>query len=154
TIPFPTKLHKAGKVAETGLHSAEFNIALVRNQIRQQTAQAYDALLVALRHGENLQQSKTLAQDFLTKTQARFDAGSVPKLDVIKAKVDLAQAENDLIANERTITTAQAGLNRLLSRPQGAPIEPTEVLNVPPPLPDLPALEKLAITSRPELLSN
>jgi cobalt-zinc-cadmium efflux system outer membrane protein len=154
TIPFPSKLHLAGKAAETAFHSAEFNVTLVRNQITQQTAQAYDALLVALKHKQDLEEAKTYAQDFLTKTQARYDAGSVPKLDVIKAKVDLAQSENDLIANEGTIATARAGLNRLLSRPRGAPVEATEVLNVPPPLPDIETLEKLAIVSRPELLSN
>src|SRR5262249_6953057 len=42
----------------------------------------------------------------------------------------------------------------LLSRPKGAPVEPTEVLKVPPPLPDLETLEKVALASRPEVLSN
>jgi len=154
TVPFPYKLHLAGKVARTALHSAELNVSQVSNEIAAQTAQAYDMLLVALLHEEVLSDGKNLAEDFLKKTQARYDAGTVPRLDTIKAKVDLVQAQNDLISNERTIATARASLNRLLARPQGAPIEAAEPLDIPAPLADLETLEKLALVSRPEILSN
>lgn len=154
TVPFPYKLHLAGKVAKAALRSAELNVSQVRNGIAGQAAQAYDALLVALRHEEILSDGKKLAEDFLKKTQARYDAGTVPRLDTIKAKVDLAQAGNELIANERTIATARATLNRLIARPQGAPLEPADKLDVPAPLADLGAVEKLALISRPEILSN
>jgi cobalt-zinc-cadmium efflux system outer membrane protein len=110
--------------------------------------------LVALGHEQVLTDGRKLAEDFLNKTQARFEAGTVPKLDTIKAKVDLAEAVNELIANERNTATARATLNRLLVRPQGAPIEPADPLDVPAPLADITALEKLALASRPELLSN
>ena len=50
-----------------------------------------------------------------------FLAGTVPKVDVVKAQVDVSQAENDLIANDRTLITARASLNRLLGRTGGAP---------------------------------
>ena len=56
------------------------------------------------------------------KTQARYDAGTVARLDVVNAQVARAQAENDLIANERDIANARAALNRLLGRPLGAPL--------------------------------
>ena len=154
TIPFPSKVHLAGKVATTALNSAQLNVAQTSNDIATQTAQAYDALLVALNHQQILTDGKNLAQDFLNKTQARYEAGTVPRLDTIKAKVDLVQVENDLISNERTIATSRATLNRLLARPQGAPISLADTLEIPPPLADLDALEKLALASRPEVLIN
>jgi outer membrane protein, heavy metal efflux system len=154
TIPFPSKLQIAGKVATTELNSAKLNVVLTRNEIAAQTAQAYDALLVALSHEQILTDGKNLSQDFLNKTQGRYEAGTVPRLDTIKAKVDLVLAENDIIANERTIATARATLNRLLARPQGGPIEISETLEIPPPLAELDALEKLALASRPEILMN
>ena len=92
-----------------------------------------------------------LAQDFVKKTQARFNAGTVARLNVVKGQVDAAQAENDLIANERGIANARAGLNRLLGRVLGAAIEPADTLGVPVVPPDLARLEQLAMTYRPEL---
>jgi len=57
-------------------------------------------------------------------------AGTVAKVDVVKAHVDVSQAENDLIANERTTATARASLNRLLGRFGGAPLELTGDLEI------------------------
>ncbi|HEX3580416.1 MAG TPA: TolC family protein, partial [Thermoanaerobaculia bacterium] len=151
TVPFPGKRKLRGEVATADLKAAEFNVTQLQQQIGAQTAQAYDAILVALRHREYLQQAKGFASDFVQKTQARFLAGTVAKVDVVKAQTDLASAENDLIANERAIATARASLNRLLGRMGGAPIEATDTLNVPADIPQVEALEQLAQNSRPEI---
>jgi cobalt-zinc-cadmium efflux system outer membrane protein len=154
TLPFPSKRRLAGHVATADLRAAEFSMTQLANQIAAQTAQAYDALLMAGRHHQDLTEGRTFAQDFLKKTEARFQGGTVAKLDVIKARVDLAQADNALIANERAIATARAALNRQLGRPTGAPIEAADDLSdVPPPLPSLEAVAALAASSRPEIRS-
>ncbi|HEY8021908.1 MAG TPA: TolC family protein [Thermoanaerobaculia bacterium] len=156
TIPFPGKIRLRGEVATTALRAAEFTLTQQRQQVASMTAQAYDAVLVALRHGDDLRQSKELALDFLAKTKARFLAGTVAKVDVVKAQVDVAQAENDLLANERALVAARASLNRLLGRTGGAPVETTDGLEMPATfreLAELEALERLAEASRPELKS-
>jgi cobalt-zinc-cadmium efflux system outer membrane protein len=151
TIPFPGKRGLRRDVATADLRAAEFNLTELRQQVASQAAQAYDAILVALRHREDLQQSKELAADFVKKTQARFLGGTVPRVDVIKAETDLAQAENDLFTSERAITTARASLNRILGRTGGAPLELTTNLEVPGPIAAIESLEKLAESSRPEI---
>ena len=153
TLPFPQKRALRRTVAQGDLHVAEFNLAQLRQQIGSQTAQAYDAILVAHRHREDLEQNKGFASDFVQKTQARFLAGTVAKVDVVKAQTDLAQAENDLIANDGAIATARAALNRLLGRAGGAPIETTETLEIPASLATVESLEQLAEQSRPEIQS-
>ena len=153
TVPFPGKRRLRGEVATADLKAAEFNVTQLQQQIASQAAQAYDAILVALRHRENLQQSKGFASDFVEKTQARFRAGTVAKVDVVKAQTDLASAENDLIANERALATARASLNRTMGRMAGAPLETTDTLNVPADIPAVESLEQLAQTSRPEIQS-
>jgi outer membrane protein, heavy metal efflux system len=151
TIPFPNKIILRGQAAKSDLGNFDELYVQQRQLIATQTAQAYDSLLVALRHREDLLISKSLAEDFVKKTEARFNAGTAAKLDIVKGQVDVAQAENDLIANERGIANARSGLNRLLGRVLGASIEPADTLGVPVVPTDLDRLEKLAMLSRPEL---
>ncbi len=152
TLPFPTKLKLGGDVARSAFRAAELTVHQLRREIAAQASHAYDALLVATRRQDDLTQAKALAQDFLEKTEARLRAGTVPRLDVIKARVDLAQAENGLIANERALATSRAALNRALGRAPGAPVEATDPLEVPPPLPDVDTLLQTAVRARPEAL--
>ncbi len=153
TIPFPTKLHLAGAAARTDVTATDFFYVQSRQAIASETVQAYDALLVAERHTRNLSEAKRLTDDFLKKTQARFNGGTAAKIDVIKAQVEVAQAANDLIANERDVSNARAQLNRLLARVLGAPLETADTLVVPDTLPPLEPLEQLALSQRPEVRS-
>jgi cobalt-zinc-cadmium efflux system outer membrane protein len=151
TVPFPNKIILRGRAAKADLGNFDELYVQQRQLVASQTAQAYDSLLVALRHREDLLISKALAEDFVKKTQARYNAGTAAKLDVVKGQVDVAQANNDLIANERGIANARAGLNRLLGRVLGASIEPADTLGVPAVPADFDRLEKLAMEYRPEL---
>jgi len=150
-VPFPDKFRLRGNVAGADVKAAEANYAALQRQIGALTAVQYDSLLVALRHKSDLNEALTLASDFLKRTQARFDAGTAPRLDVIKAQVDVAGATNDLISNERAIADASSGLNRFIGRPLGAPIVATDSLAVPPSLPSIAVLEAQALNARPEL---
>jgi outer membrane protein TolC len=150
-IPFPDKFRLQYNIGTAGVRAAEYNLTAVRQQITSQTAQTYDTLRVALRHHDDLTESRALAADFLRKTEARYAAGTAAKLDVVRAQVDLGQADNDLLGNVRDIANARASLNRLLGRPLPAPVAPADTLAVPPPLPDLTAIEQHALDGRPEL---
>jgi outer membrane protein, heavy metal efflux system len=151
TIPFPDKLRLSGKAAHSDLRATEFSYTQTSQQIASATAQAYDALVVALRHEQDLSNDVQLADDFLQKTQARFAGGTVAGLDVVKAKVDRAQAQNALIASQLDLANARAGLNRLLARELGAPIQPADSLAMPGSPPGLDSLRALAVASRPDL---
>lgn len=151
TIPFPTKTILQGRIARGDLTGAVAGYELQRQLVVLQTNLAYDSLLVSLLHRRDLEEARTLAQGFLRRTRARFEAGTVARLDVIKAQVDVAQAENDLIANERGVDGARVVLNRLLGRALGAPIDAADTLAIPPEPPPLDSLEALALARRPEL---
>jgi cobalt-zinc-cadmium efflux system outer membrane protein len=151
TIPYPGKILLQGQAAKGDLGSIDEAYTLQRQLVVFQTNQAYDSLLVSLKHRQDLEEARKLTQDFLDKTQARFNAGTVAKLDVIKAQVGVAQAENDLIANERGVAAARAALNRLLGRVLGAPIDAADSLTVPEAPPDIARLEAIAMARRPEL---
>jgi cobalt-zinc-cadmium efflux system outer membrane protein len=151
TIPFPDKLRLRNNVAAGDVGAADASYRALRRQIAAQTADSYDSLLLAMRHEGDITNGKRLAEEFLQRTQARFNAGTVPRLDVIKANVDVAKATNDLISNERDIANARATLARLLGVPLGSPIQPADTLGIPADFPSLEHLESVALTSRAEL---
>ena len=153
TVPFIDKFRLNGRIGTAGIRSSEFDSVTLRQSVASQTSQTYDSLLAALRHLSNLRQADSLARDFAAKTRARVDAGTVARLDVVNADVAVGQVGTQLIGSERDIANARAALNRLLGRPLGAPIATADSLAVPPPLPDLTALEAAALRNRPELAS-
>lgn len=150
-IPFPDKFRLNNRIGLADIAANQSNYRLQQQTVTIETSATYDSLLVALMHRDNLREALSLATDFLKRTQARYDAGTAAKLDVIQAQVSVAQAQNDLIANERDLANAQASLNRMLGRVIGAPVSPTDSLDVPPPLPDSANLEQTALANRPEL---
>jgi outer membrane protein, heavy metal efflux system len=152
SLPFPAKFLLRHRVSGADVAAAEFSLVQLQQQTASQTVQAYDALIVALRHRADLLEGDSLAKDFTKKTEVRFNAGSVPRLDVLKARVDLAQAENDLLANQRDLANARATLNRVLGRPLGFGIEAAETLSIPGELPAPDSLVAIALSHRPELL--
>jgi outer membrane protein TolC len=151
-IPFPNKLRLQGKVAQADVASSEYSYALQRQLIAAQTAEAYDSLLVALKHRADLTESETLAKDFLSKTQARFNAGTAAKLDVIRATVTLAQSSNDLLANALDVQTTGSALARLIGR-LGEAVIPTDSLAIPDAIPSVERVLEVGLASRPELAS-
>src|SRR4051812_2813547 len=152
-IPFPNKLRLQGKAAQADVISSELSYTQQRQLIAALTSEAYDSLLVALKHRGDLTEAEALARDFLAKTQARFNAGTAARLDVIRATVTLAQASTDLLANVLDVQTTSSALERLVGRSQGEVVVPTDTLEVPRPLPSLESVIAAGLASRPELAS-
>ncbi|MEP6779452.1 MAG: TolC family protein [Gemmatimonadaceae bacterium] len=151
SIPFLDKFRLNNRIGNADIRAFESQYRLQQQTVALTASADYDSLILAYRHREILIDTRNLANDFLKRTQARFDAGTAAKLDVIQAQVSVAQAQNDLIANERDIAAAQASLNRTLGRVIGAPIIPTDSLSLPRDLPDSTSIEMNALRDRPEL---
>lgn len=150
-IPFPDKLRLRGRIGTSVVDVAGASLTQLQQQLAANAGRLYDSVLVVHLHQRNLLESRELSTEFLKRTQARFNAGTVAKLDVIKAQVDLAQSENDLIASRRDMANADAALNRAIGRTLGTALVAADSLSVPIGLPPLDAVETSALTSRPEL---
>jgi len=151
SVPFPDKFRLNYNIGESGVRATTATYTALRQQIESQTAQTYDSLRTAIRHHNDLDESRRLSAEFLQKTLARYDAGTVAKLDVIRAQVDLGSSTTALIANARDIANARSSLNRLMGRALALPIAPSDTLGVPPALPPLGPVEQHALEARPEL---
>lgn len=150
-VPFPTKILLERRIGQAGVDATDFGYRQLRQQTADATARAYDALLVAELRNRQLREALDLARSFLAKTRARAKAGTAPGLDVIRARVEVASARNDLLANGQDLADSRAELNRQMGRGLGAGIEPADSLFVPDTVPDLGTLVARAAVSRPEL---
>lgn len=151
TVPFPDKFRLRNTIGVSNIRAADENVRLTQQVIASQAARSYDSLLVTRLHQRNLIETRDLAADFLKKTQSQFAAGTVPRLDVIRAQVGVAQAENDLIGASRDVANATAAMNRVLGRSLGLPIDPLDSLTAPVRLPTLEDVERQAMQNRPEI---
>lgn len=93
------------------------------------------------------------AQEALRVANARFEAGVVPRFDVLRFESELKAAEQERIQAGNGLELAKASFNHALSRDTGAPV----LLAPPDTTPqDPPALEELievAKGARPEVLA-
>jgi cobalt-zinc-cadmium efflux system outer membrane protein len=75
-----------------------------------------------------------LARRARDAAQARFDAGGVPRLEVVQAQLALADAENQATAARGTVDATRATLNAVLAFPLDAPTPIETSLDIEPAL--------------------
>jgi outer membrane protein TolC len=90
--------------------------------------------LVAENRQALLEEMQTLARRARDAAQARFDAGGVPRLEVLQAQLALADAQNQATAAHGTRDAARVTLNAVLGLPLDAPTPIETVLDVGPAL--------------------
>ena len=101
---------------------------------------------------KSAQDSVERLQAQLKVTQAFFDVGLKPKLDVLQAEVDLATAEQNLLIAKNSLDTTRAKLNSLLNLPLEAPIDYAGELVYTPFGLDLNECLSRAYKNRPDIL--
>jgi len=92
-----------------------------------------------------------IARQAVEAARIKYTVGKVPQQDILKAQVELTRLAEHLIHFEQDAGIARARLNTLLGYDPAEPINARGEYAIPPHLPATEALEKLAITSRPDL---
>ena len=92
----------------------EEGLAITRLNVLLTVEQAYYTVLQTQRLIEVAQETVNQAQHHLVQAQGFFDAGRSPKIDVTKAKVDLANALQNLIQARSNYEVAQVSLNNAM----------------------------------------
>lgn len=109
-------------------------------------------LLIARENVRSAQATVDRLASQLKVTQAYYDVGLQPRIDVLRAEVQLSDAENSLLQAENTRETQRARLNTLLNLPLDAQVDYTgELTTMPVPM-DLETSLNTAAKDRPDLL--
>jgi len=109
------------QVAEATIMTGDAELNQVMAEVQADVRRAYFAQFVAEQRQALLQEMQALAQRARDAAQARFDAGGVPRLEVVQAQLALADAQNQAAAARGTVTAARATLNAAVGLPLEAP---------------------------------
>jgi cobalt-zinc-cadmium efflux system outer membrane protein len=139
-------------VGEATVRAGEAELAATVAQVRNDVRRAYFALVVAQERLMLLREQRDLSTRARDAAQARFDAGSSPRLEVMQAQLALAAAENEATGAEGVAAATRAALNALLAQPLDTPATLATNPDTGEPLGTGPALT-LARMASTELLS-
>ncbi|WP_035271543.1 TolC family protein [Desulfonatronum thiodismutans] len=109
-------------------------------------------LLKARENVRSAQDSVIRLQSQLQNARAFFDVGLRPKLDVLQAEVDLAQAEQVLLIAQNTVATQIARLNTLLNLNLSSETDYVGELTYLPYAPRLEESLETALRLRPDII--
>jgi outer membrane protein, heavy metal efflux system len=119
--------------------------------LKAQVKTAFDRLLYAGLVLEDIRLNQELSSAMLEKAHARFRAGDVPRLELVRAEVEQARSEARLSAASREQDSARGELNALLGRDPHDSLTLSGALEYTPLALDEDSLRALALSHRPDL---
>jgi cobalt-zinc-cadmium efflux system outer membrane protein len=122
---------------EAAVRTTEAEIGQTIVDVRAAVRRAYFTRVAAEARLALVGELRDLAQRARDAAQQRFDAGSVPRLELVQAELALAQAENDRVGAQAAADAARVGLDALL----GLPLAASPALVTPLDAGTLPALQ-------------
>src|SRR5688572_12577946 len=150
-LPFFGKLGLKGEMAGQEVRIAEEELRAKEQELVAKVKAAYADYFMAGKSVEIHRELLELIRHTTASAEGLYQVGRVPQQDIIKAMLERTELLNKLTWAEKDLTSAQAKLNLLVSRPPysflSPPKEPAEIrVNL-----QFTELEKLAAAQRPEL---
>ena len=139
------------RLAELGIDQSQLESDLEKLDLVLRVKEAYFNILgadkaveVAQTTVESLTQTVKVARSF-------FEVGMIPINDVLKAEVELANAEQSLVRGRNAAQTTRSTFNTVLVRPVNEPVEVEDILVYKPEVGEYNVFEKKALENRPEI---
>ncbi len=145
------KLSSAYKLALSNNESFKYEYNRVQNELILGVKCAYFGILKALKFAHIAGDAVKQVEAHLRVVKNFYDAGTVARVDVLRAEVQLANVRQNLIKAENGVSLAKAGFNQLLARELDTPVEVVDILEWTPCQINLDDCLKKATNSRSEL---
>lgn len=116
-------------LANATVSAQEAEIAKIAVDLRDKVRRAYFALVGSNKRVALADDIVFLATRAREAAQARFNAGDVPRLELVQAELALVESENEASAERGESRAATGELNVLLAQPIDAPIVLTDDLS-------------------------
>jgi outer membrane protein TolC len=150
-LEFPGKRLLRGKIAGLEAEAVLADRRLLGLEIVFRVKEAFYGVLLAEEKRTYAGQDLELSRDFLRKAEAKFQAGDVAKMEVLRAGVEASKAATALKLSESDVLLAKARLNYYIGRTKFEPLELRGDLLREPVSIDAEVLRRRALSARPEL---
>ncbi|MHB1000899.1 MAG: TolC family protein [Armatimonadota bacterium] len=130
---------------------AESRVNTTEAQLAFQVRQAYYSVLLNLSLVRSAEQDLAAARSQLSAATARFEAGTAPRFDVLRAQTQVSEAEQSLVEARNQVEITQVTLNRLLGVPLSNRYTLAEPQTAPFPSQDMQSLVTTALDQRSEV---
>ena len=129
---FPGKLALRGEIGRSGEDQAALALDRARLLLGARVKKAYYKAVLSRRTLESLDQASFLLDRFMDSLVIKYQAGDAAYSDVLRAKVEKARLQNQIIEERRAGTAARAELNVLLgNKGDDAPTLATDIAFAP-----------------------
>lgn len=152
-IDISGNLNRNVRAAEHNYQASKFTIQAQKNQARLTARQAFIAVLRAAAAVAVQQQAVADSTENLRIQNVKFTAGSIARVDVVRAQAQLEQSNSDLINAQNSLQTAKESFNQALARPIETPVTLVEIQSLPDVTADPDTIVTSAQRNRPEVLS-
>ncbi|MEZ5417886.1 MAG: TolC family protein [Vicinamibacterales bacterium] len=144
------RLSRARDLQRASLEGATLTLERARQDLQLRVVQTFYAALMNEQSVKVADEGVALAERQLELAKVRFEAGSVARLDVLRAEVDLANARARRIQYQSAVDQSHQALRTVLSLPQTQPLVLQGTLDDLVPPADREALAE-ALPGRPDL---
>ncbi|MCX5878817.1 MAG: TolC family protein [Deltaproteobacteria bacterium] len=139
------------RLSELGIDQSQLEMDLEKLDLVLRVKEVYFNILgadkaveVAQTTVESLTQTVKVARSF-------FEVGMIPVNDVLRAEVELANAQQSLVRAKNLAQTTRSTFNTVLVRPVNSPVEVEDILVFKPEVGEFDAYVKTALENRPEI---
>lgn len=144
------RIRNAHAIQEAGLDATRLDLARARQDLQYRVVEVFYNAILTRQALDVAEEQIRLAEVQLGLANVRYDAGTVARLDVLQAEVQLANAHARRIQVRAEVDTATQAVRTVLSLPQSQRLELVGTLDEGQEIPGREALD-LALPSRPDL---
>lgn len=110
------------EIATASLTQAEWEVRDAERRVLSDVMRAFGELLVAQERLKLAEETVALSEETRDAARKQFEAGEVPRLDLLRADVELRRAVTRRVTQERRMAAARKNLNLRLGRTPDDPL--------------------------------
>jgi cobalt-zinc-cadmium efflux system outer membrane protein len=150
-LEFPGKRTLRGKIGKYGEDLASLDLEQTRMIVRARVKRAYYKAKLTQRTIAALEKTSSLLDQLIETITIRYQAGAAAYSDVLRAKVEKARLQNQVLEERKSWKESTAELNLLLGRNGDEPLTLLTDIAYVPFDKSLPQFKDEALSSRPAL---
>lgn len=121
-LMFPSKYFSMSKMSVSESDMASSFYQDKKLEITQKSKSAYLDIFLNLKSIEIIQENLNLLEHFLKVAQIKYSTGEAPQSDILKAQVELARMNNELVTMKAMLEVSKGRLNILMNRLPSTPL--------------------------------